>query len=321
MEPTTPDEATVRAVVERADRAPSLHNSQPWRWRWDGRRLALSVDAGRLLPDTDAFNRQGIIGCGAVLDHAMTAWAGRGWDIRVERFPQPSDRTHLATLEFRGRREPPAAEVQLAAAIEDRYSDRAPYAPAEQWPELTPLLIELCRRRDIRLVPIDDRTRTELARVSSSASALRRRDPGYQAELNWWLGGAGPDAGVPASALPPRTDTAPVSLNREFLPGTADLGSESEDHSHIVALASHDDAIESLLACGEALSAILLECTAAGLSSCVMSHLTELPAGRARVIDAIGDPHPQIFVRVGVATAPRPPRTPRRPVTDVLIAG
>ncbi|WP_416562132.1 hypothetical protein [Nocardia testacea] len=37
-----PDEGTVRAVLERACRAPSLHNSQPWRWRWDGSTLSPS---------------------------------------------------------------------------------------------------------------------------------------------------------------------------------------------------------------------------------------------------------------------------------------
>ena len=40
-----PDVETVRAVFDRAARAPSLHNSQPWRWRWDGTAAALYVDA------------------------------------------------------------------------------------------------------------------------------------------------------------------------------------------------------------------------------------------------------------------------------------
>ena len=222
MDLAVPDEATVRAVLERAGRAPSLHNSQPWLWRWNGRRLSLVVDPQRLLPSTDAFNRQGMIGCGAALHHAVTAWTAAGWRPRVTRFPRPTERALLATLEFDGPREVSDSDVELAAAIDERYSDRAPYAADERWPDLVPVLRELCRGHDIRLRAIDDETRAGLAHISWTASATRRRDPRYQSELRWWLGAAGPDAGVPASALPPREDTARVPLNREFLTGTAD---------------------------------------------------------------------------------------------------
>ena len=35
----TVDRRTIRAAVELGSHAPSLHNSQPWRWRLDGRNL------------------------------------------------------------------------------------------------------------------------------------------------------------------------------------------------------------------------------------------------------------------------------------------
>ncbi|WP_198654023.1 MULTISPECIES: hypothetical protein [Nocardia] len=281
--------------------------------------MALAVDADRLLPATDAFNRQGIIGCGVALHHAVTAWAAAGWRLRVERFPRPTDRSHLASLEFREHGDPLDSDVELAAAIDIRYTDRAPYAAPHGWPDLLPVLRELCRRHDTGLSMIDDGTRETLARISWSASALRRRDPDYRTELAWWLGGAGPDAGVPASALPSREAAERVPTNREFLSGTSDQGPEQQDQAQIVALVTDDDTVESLLACGEALSAVLLGCTVHELSSCVMSHLAELPATRARVVEAIGESHPQIFVRIGRPTAPGPPRTPRRPVEEVLV--
>ncbi|MBF6209710.1 hypothetical protein IU433_04890 [Nocardia puris] len=318
MNRSVPDDATVRAVVARANRAPSLHNSQPWRWRWNGVRLALAVDTGRLLPGTDAFNRQGVLGCGVALHHAVTAMTAMGWRPVVSRFPEPADRAHLASLEFRGRTEVFDGDVELADAIEARCSDRAPYAHPEQWPRLLPVLLELCARHDTRLLPIADAECAALAEVAWTASALRRRDPVYQHEMTWWLGGGEPGSGVPAAALPHREDGARVPLNREFLPGTSDSGPERRDGARIVALGTRDESAESLLAGGEALSALLLECTVHGLSTCVMSHLTELPAARAKVVEVIGDPHPQVFVRIGRSTAPRPPRTPRRDVDDVL---
>jgi len=36
-----PDPATITEIVEAASRAPSVHNSQPWLWEYDGARLSL----------------------------------------------------------------------------------------------------------------------------------------------------------------------------------------------------------------------------------------------------------------------------------------
>ena len=56
----TVDRQTIRAAVELGSHAPSLHNSQPWRWRLDGRSLLLQADLRRWLPATDADGRRGV---------------------------------------------------------------------------------------------------------------------------------------------------------------------------------------------------------------------------------------------------------------------
>ena len=45
-------------------------------------------------------------------------------------------------------------------------------------------------------------------------------------------------------------------------------------------LSTDDDSPSAALACGEALSAVLLECTMAGLATCPVAHLTELSVSR-----------------------------------------
>ncbi|MGW4370621.1 hypothetical protein ACWEKT_33750 [Nocardia takedensis] len=74
------------------------------------------------------------------------------------------------------------------------------------------------------------------------------------------------------------------------------------------------------LRAGEVLSALLLECTAAGAATCALTHLTELPAARRVVAGLIPDQRtPQILIRIGTALpAPHQPPTPRRPVEDYL---
>ena len=75
------------------------------------------------------------------------------------------------------------------------------------------------------------------------------------------------------------------------------------------------------LASGEALSAVLLECTLAGLATCPVTHLTEVRVTRELIQSLIDyDAVPQVLVRVGVVpvTEKAPPPTPRRPLSDVL---
>jgi hypothetical protein len=59
----------------------------------------------------------------------------------------------------------------------------------------------------------------------------------------------------------------------------------------------------------------------AGLATCTLTHITELPASRGIVAALITqDTIPQVLIRVGLAPAIEdiPPPTPRRPIDDVF---
>jgi hypothetical protein len=94
-----------------------------------------------------------------------------------------------------------------------------------------------------------------------------------------------------------------------------------DDHAGIVVFCTDDDSADSVLQCGEALSAVLLDAAMAGLATCTITHLTEVPAGRALVASLLGtDAVPQALVRVGLAPSldAAPPPTPRRPIRDIV---
>lgn len=74
-----PDELTVRAAVSLATRAPSIHNSQPWRWRLADSSVHLLAGTSRLLPVTDPDGRDLLLSCGAALHHLRVALAAEGW--------------------------------------------------------------------------------------------------------------------------------------------------------------------------------------------------------------------------------------------------
>ncbi|HET9566707.1 MAG TPA: hypothetical protein VFP27_19885 [Mycobacterium sp.] len=58
MTRTVPERKVILDAVTLACRAPSLHNSQPWRWVADGAVLHLFADRARLVQATDSSGRK-----------------------------------------------------------------------------------------------------------------------------------------------------------------------------------------------------------------------------------------------------------------------
>ena len=95
--------AKIEGAVLLACRAPSIHNSQPWRLIAADGELRLFFDSHRVPRATDHSGRESVISCGALLDHLRVAAAAAGWHADIARFPNPNDLDHLATIEFHRR--------------------------------------------------------------------------------------------------------------------------------------------------------------------------------------------------------------------------
>lgn len=320
--PLSPDEPTLRAALLRGCRAPSVHNSQPWRWFFDGARLHLFSDPERQLPVADPHGRQLLISCGAVLDHVRTVFAALGWHTDLTRLPNLDQPDHLATLTFGPGADPPAATTARAAAIERRYTDRLPMRAPEAWDDMTPVVLrEMAAAHEVDLDVLPDGTRTRLATASEQSAALHRYDMEYQTELRWWTGHDRPGDGIPPAALPTEAELARVGVARTF-PQVRHPGqrADTEDESRLVLLSTATESPLRWLRTGEALSAILLECTVAGWSTCPLTHITEMSSGRTLLQGLTTHRSvPQVLLRVGTAPdAERPPATPRLPLSEVF---
>jgi hypothetical protein len=121
-----PDAAVLESVLDLAARAPSVRNTQPWRWLVDHRGVHLFADWTRRLGDTESDRRDVVLSCGAVLHHCAVAFAAAGWSSRIRRFP---DDGVLAVFEL-DQRLPGDGSRELADAIPHRRADRRPYSGA-----------------------------------------------------------------------------------------------------------------------------------------------------------------------------------------------
>lgn len=295
MDHGLPDDHTVRAALALAVRAPSVHNTQPWRWRIADRSVHLYLDPTRALPSTDPDQRDLVLSCGAALHHLRVAFAALGWSAVVHRLPNPAQPNHLASIEP-VRHRPIPYEIELSAAITRRRTDRRPFSAWPVPPGYLGLVTERAATLGATVRQAADGSRDCLIEAMRAAAERHAGDPGYRLEPAEW---SGRHDGVQ------RSDEAHESDCAELL-----VLSTSADHRL------------SRLCAGEALSAVLLTATNIGLATCLLTEPLEIPALRHRVRIGVLDDYgyPQAVIRIGWAptSAETLPATPRRPIEDVL---
>ncbi len=315
-----PTDVLARAVAL-ACRAPSYHNSQPWQWAADREGLHLFLDPTRVV-QTDQNKRQALISCGAVLDHLRVALAADGWRAHIDRFPNPNNFEHLASIGFTEIAVVAKEQRSRAEAIATRRTDRLPFGPVADWAGFEAVLRSHLDETVASVDVIRDTDRHELVQATKLADALRLYDPSYWAAVQRWTAPFEWSEGIPYDSLVSAPEADRVDVGRTFPVGHHPERREEVpiDLSTILVISAHDDTRRDMLGCGETLSTVLLEATVAGLATCTLTHLTELSSTRHLVEEATGRPLPQMLVRIGQAPDSEqfPPPTPRRALADVL---
>jgi hypothetical protein len=258
-----------------------------------------------------------------VLDHLRVAMAAAGWTANVDRFPDPNNREHLASLDFSPMSPVTDVHRRRADAILHRRTNRLPFAAPRNWESLEPVLRDAVDAGAVHLDVIADELRPELARASQLTESLRLYDSSYYAELDWWTGHFEKSDGIPRSSLLSAAENDRVDVGRRFPVSAhnerrAGIG---RDQSTVLVLSTDEDIGNDALRCGEALSAVLLECTLARMATCTLTHLIELQSSRHLIGALTGRAAiPQLLIRVGEAPVldEAPPMTARRPLHDVL---
>jgi hypothetical protein len=308
-------EAALAAV-----RAPSILNTQPWRWQLGGHTAELWVDRDRQLPGLDPDGRLLLLSCGLALDHALTALRAAGYEGDVRRLPDPL-RPDLVAEIGRG----PAGEPdhERYHAIYTRRTDRRPFGDTPAAPEHVDALRAAAERHGVHLHRLTADQVPALASAAYRAGRLEHLEPGYAADLAAWTSRpSGTHDGVSARTVTepgPRT-VQPRDFGGERAPGLP-LGEGSERGTVYAVLFTDGDEPHDWLAAGEALSDVWLTLTARGLSASPISEVVEMLPARESLRHLLGGiGYPAIALRVGVPVedAGAPPTSARRSGTDVI---
>ncbi|GAB2584030.1 NAD(P)H nitroreductase [Paractinoplanes abujensis] len=323
---TGPEKDETRTALEMAARAslraPSVFNTQPWKWRLTGDVLELSSDPARRLGVTDAEGRLLLLSCGGALHHARLYLAAAGWRADVQRLPEAQRPDLLARIRIAGRAEPDLEAAELADAISRRRTDRRAFGDRPVSEETVTRLRRLVEAEGAYLHVVPDDRVPELAVSVDEAADANYFDPAHRTELtDWthrpsWTG----DGVPPSTAVQPSLRRVPV---RNFLPdGSTGMlaGADHDEGAAYVIIFGTADRPVDLLRGGEAMSALLLRATAEGLATAPISEAVEVAWPRrllSRLLSGVGEPY--LVVRLGyVEASDVVPPSPRRPPADVI---
>ncbi|WP_327111146.1 nitroreductase [Streptomyces sp. NBC_01341] len=314
---------SVTAWVSDATMAPSMHNAQPWRFRYMPAVgvLQLRMDRTRSMPRTDSTNRGMHLSCGAALFNLRVAAARAGWSARLTLLPDPEEPALLATVEFTESAEIDKAS-ELYPAIGRRRSSREPFADEPVPDALLGALSGAARSEGANLSVLGEWQVDAVLDLVAEAQQDESVSPEAREELaRWTASGAGEADGIPVQAFGPhRYDgRAPV---RDFALGRPVPERRSaifESHPCLAVLATAQDRPQDWLLAGQAMERVLLQAALDGLSTSLNSQALERPELRWLLRDprsASAAACPQMLLRLGYG--PVVPSTPRRAVSDVL---
>lgn len=314
----------VRIVLAAAITAPSLHNSQPWRFRCTPSAIELHADEAQLLPAADPDGRELRIACGAALLNLRIAVAGLGVHPVVRLLPDPHRPDLLATVRPQGRRPVSPEELALLAAISRRHTNRRPFTSVPVPPRVVNQLRAAAKAEHAWLARLAPSQLPLLRSMLRQAHAVQQKDPAFRAEWASWTGREEGDAlGVPARASGPQPEPQDQWVLRDFSGGSARPrlpGKDFEPNPLIVTVGSFHDLPLAQLQAGQAMQRVLLTATAEGLSASFLSQVVEVPTVRKQLRGLIGGGlWPQVVLRLGYGALA--PSTPRRPLADVVDNG
>jgi nitroreductase len=310
--------SAMTACLEAAIAAPSIHNSQPWLFRTRATTVEVLADVRRHLPATDPDRREMYVSVGAALLNLRIAMLAGGRQPVVRVLPDPDEPALAASVSV-GPAVAVTPEVRdLADAIPCRQTNRRPFGSTPIPARILDMLVAAARAEAASLAVLDPPTRAAVLSLARSAEHQQRVDPRYRTELaEWTTAGRHRDDGVPPAAFGPRPELAALPLRDFDLAHTTDRRvARFEAEPTIAVLYTAGDGIRDWLGAGQALERVLLTATAHGVSSTPMTQAIEVPQLR-QLLDAPDELNTvQSIIRLGYAG--RGPRTPRRPLADVL---
>ena len=302
--------------------APSIHNTQPWRWRVGSDTLDLHLHHSRVLAATDPDTRLATLSCGAALHHARTVLAAEGWRVTVARMPDAADQDHLANLRVYAPAPADPQAVRHVRTIPLRHTNRRPVIGPPVGPEDLRAITAAVRAEAAWLHVLRPEQVRELAAAANHAQITDAGVPEWRTELAYWTSGTRPTGtGITSTTIPQGAPQTTVPGRDSDHWGDLPISAEHDRAALFAVLYGQSDERRDWLRAGEALSACWLTATERGISVMPLSAPVEVAGTRdtlRRLLSYLN--HPFLVLRIGTVDAADADAThaPRLPIDQTI---
>jgi hypothetical protein len=317
-------------VVTAAVWAPSVQNTQPWRFTACGQQISLYADSGRQLAVADPAGREMMVSCGAALFTARLALRSLGYLPETIVLPDPGQPLLVGRVSWAQQ----AARTEFEQALFGQVRLRRTHRGGFDLVPLAPGLLAALREGAVRYgamlrIVADDGRRAALAAAIQTAERAQRAGSAYAAEMARWVTPPGSTRtdGVPVTSYPARPEhTDPDFPGRDFAHGRGwglpPLATARWPRSAGIAalLTTAGDRPLDWVNAGQALQRILLTASSCGAAAALHTQPLELGWLRESIRVKLSDgAYPQMVLRFGTVT--QVAASVRRPAGDVLFTG
>lgn len=298
--------------------APSMHNTQPWRFEVGSSTVQVYRDLDRWLRVADPRQSALHISVGAAVLNLRVATAELGRLAHVALLPDPNAPDLVARLTLAAGLGVDPELAALFTYLARRRTSRTPFS--DRWiPDRAVRDLEHAaefEHASLRVIRDPERVRRLLGLgAEGTTNELFALD--VLQERARWVGGDRREDGIPTRALGPVPLEHPAVV-RDLAVRQADRerpAAHFEAHPVLAILSVRRDDELGWLSAGQALERVLLTAARWGLSASFMNQALTSPELRWLAHGpGEGDVYPQMLLRLGYGTRPEP--TPRRPLED-----
>jgi len=309
-------------LIATAARAPSVHNTQPWRFRVGKYAIELYADPARKL-QMDPVGREMLISCGAALFGLRLAIRSLCYQPMIDLLPDPKRLRLLAIARLGAAQPMTARERQLLEALPHRHTHRGPWDPGPLPAGLAAGIQHDALAEGAELVLLDEAIGYQkLADIADTVGRRQDLDPVARAEVRRWSRVTADPAhdGVPAHAFPASAGRQPGRLRqRDFDQGRRQglLPAGGPPPAATAVLITLGDGRADWLRAGQALHRLLAHAAVSWVFASLYTQPLEADAIRVLIKDRLALPGtPQMLLQLGLAHTTH--ATARRSPADLI---
>jgi hypothetical protein len=314
-------------MLEYAVRAPSGHNTQPWKFRLLDSAIEIYPNMEVSLHVVDPDNRELYISLGAAAENLCIASGKFGYKpvANILKYGEGKYKIHIDLKKESVNIDP------LLSQIEKRQTNRSVYEGKEISDDTTKIISKITPEKNTKfyLFKKNEAGFDSLKVAAFKGNEAQMNDDDFKKELKNWIrfnGSQSEESGDGLSSKVMGSPSVPKWLGKFiigfFLNPSSQNKSDMEkinSSSHLVLFTTENNTPDEWISLGRTLERFLLKTTELGIANAYINMPCEVPelAGKIRKNVQVNNEYPAILVRIGYAHSA--PYSMRRPLEKVIM--